>query len=132
MNQGPTLRTTVPTSKKRSGLESDEKPAGLFATALAISHAASGRESNASTQPAGFARHARSIRPRTTHENDVVIPHVGQGLPVILKKEQERIPSCTCVPNPRGSGSSFLARPNNPSAPAAATTSAHRAGQPSG
>jgi hypothetical protein len=132
MNQGTTLSTTVPTSRKSSGLESDEKPAGLFATALTISQAASGRESSASKHPAGFARHARSIRPRTTHANDVVIPHVGQGLPVILKKEQERIPSWTCVPKPRGSGSTFLARPNSPIVPAAATRSAHRAGQPSG
>lgn len=76
-----------------SGLDSDEKPAGLFAAALAISQAASGGVSNASRHPAGFARHARSTRPRTTHAIAVVIPHVGQSLPVILKKEQDCNPS---------------------------------------
>jgi hypothetical protein len=115
-----------------SGLESDEKPAGRFAIALPISQAASGRVSNASRHPAGFACQARSTRPRTTHANAVVIPQVGHGLPVILKKEQGRNPSWMCVPKPRGSGSSFLARPKSPIIPADATRSTHRFGQPSG
>ena len=69
---------------------------------------------------------------RANHANEVVIPHAGQGLPVILKNEQGRIPSCVCVPKPRGSGSSFLARTSSPSIPAAATNSEHRTGQPNG
>ena len=43
----------------------------------------------------------RSVR-APNHANEVVIPHAGQGLPVILKNEQGRIPSCSCVPKPRG------------------------------
>jgi hypothetical protein len=115
-----------------SGFNIDEKPAGLFAIAQPTSQAATGTLSNASRHPAGFACHARPRRPRTTQAYDVVIPHVGQGLPVILKKEQDRNPSWMCVPKPRGSGSSFLARPNSPIIPDAATSSTHRFGQPSG
>ena len=92
----------------------------------------SGTDSTANTDPAGFARHDRSIRPRPNHANEVVIPHAGQSLPVILKNEQGRIPSCVCVPKPRGSGSNFLARTKIPRIPAATAKSKHRIGQPNG
>jgi hypothetical protein len=131
-NQHATLRTTAATSKTTTGLESDEKPAGSFATALATNQTMSGTVSRASMHPAGFACHERSIRPRMNHANEVVIPHVGHSLPVILRNEHGGIPSCVCVPKPRGSGSSFLARPKTPSIPAAATESTHRIGQPNG
>ena len=131
-NQHATLRTTAPTSKTTSGLESDEKPAGSFATALHTNQAMSGTVSRASTHPAGFACHDRSIRPRVNQANAVVIPHVGHSLPVVIRNEQGGSPSCVCVPKPRGSGSSFLARPKIPRIPAAATESTHRESQPNG
>jgi hypothetical protein len=131
-NQVAMLKATVATSRKKSGLDSDLKPIGRFPTALPISQAENGTDSTASTHPAGFACHDRSILPRTTHANEVVIPHVGQSLPVIRKNEHGRIPSCVWVPKPRGSGSSFLARTNSPKIPAAATTSEHWTGQPNG
>ena len=115
-----------------SGRDSDLNPYGPFAAALATSQKMSGPETTASMHPAGFACHDLSNRPRATQANAVVIPHVGQGLPVDVRNEQGRNPSCVCVPNPLGSGSSFLARTKSPSIPAAATNKRHRIGQPNG
>lgn len=131
-NQDARLRTMAATSRIKSGFESVEQPAGWFATELPTNQAMHGTDSRASTHPAELACHERSIRPRTNHANEVVIPHVGHSLPVIRRNEQGRIPSWVCVPKPRGSGSSFLARPKSPSIPAAATKSTHRIGHPNG
>ncbi len=132
INQVATLSRTAATITITSGRESDLNPHGWFATALATSQKTSGTESRANTHPAGFACHDLSNRPRATHANAVVIPHAGQGLPVAVMNEQGRNPSCVCVPNPLGSGSSFLARTKSPSMPAAATNKSHRIGQPNG
>ena len=91
-NQHATLRTTAANSRTSTGLETDEKPTGSLATALHTNQIMMGTVSRASTQPAGFACHERSIRPRTNQANAVVIPHVGHSLPVVLKNEQDGQP----------------------------------------
>ncbi len=72
------------------------------------------------------------MRPRTNHANDVVMPQAGHSRPVRVANAQGRIPSCVCVPKPRGSGSNVLANPKSPARPAAATKSRERIGQPNG
>jgi hypothetical protein len=131
-NQLATLSRAAATITITSGLDSDLNPHGWFATALAASQKMSGTDSRANMHPAGLACHDLSNRPRATQANAVVIPHVGQGLPVVVMNEQGRNPSCVCVPNPLGSGSSFPARTKSPSITAAATNRRHRIGQPNG
>ncbi len=119
------------TSKLDKGLYRDEKPSGWFSTALPTNQTIKGTVSRANTHPAGFACHERSIRPRTNHANEVVMPQVGHNRPVSVANAQDLSPSCVCVPKPRGSGFNVFANPKSPARPAAATKSIERIGQPS-
>ncbi len=85
MNHDATESATAATNMLASGLSRDRDATGLFATALAASQTASGTQKTAITHPAGLARHERSIRPRASHANAVVMPQVGHNRPVIVR-----------------------------------------------
>jgi hypothetical protein len=80
------------------GPESVRKPTGWARRAHASIQTIMGIEHAASRQPAGFARHDRSIRPRMNQAHAVVMPHVGHCRPVMAANVHGRSPSCVCVP----------------------------------
>jgi hypothetical protein len=73
--------------------------------------------------PAGFARQEGTGWARTNQAKDVVIPQLGQGRPVADRNAQGHNPSCVCVPNPFGSGSSQRATTKIATRPIANKTS---------
>jgi hypothetical protein len=81
------------------------------------------------TNPAGWAMKADASRPRTTLENAVVMPQVGHGRPLVCMKLHggNAAPNRWCVPNPRGSGSSYIATERMAAQASAAPAQATRA-----
>ena len=75
------------------GPDKDRNPTGSFRTALTTNQAINGIASRANTHPAGFARHEAPTCPRVNQANAVVIPQVGQGRPVMVRKVQGWSPS---------------------------------------
>ena len=126
INQDARLSTQPARSRPIKGPESDRNPTGSARTAHASNQTIKGTDSAANRQPAGLARHDRSIRPRTNQANAVVMPQVGQSRPVTRGERTGPEPELGVRPVPRGSGTNVLANPKTPASPAAATTKQHR------
>ena len=71
----------------------------------------------ASTIPAGLAFMEFLNCPLTNQLKLVVNPQCGQLTPDSARNVQGGIPSCSCVPNPRGSGLSHTAMPKTTTIP---------------
>jgi hypothetical protein len=82
INQDAAISAAPVRSKPIEGHKSDRNPTGSARAADATSHTIKGIDSAAHKLPAGFARHDRSIRPRTNQAYAVVMPQVGHNCPV--------------------------------------------------
>ena len=114
-----------------SGASPVRKGQVLPVVEAASSQASIANRTGAITLPAGFARQAKSSRPRAHQANAVVIPHAGHGLPVISRNAHPPNPSWVCVPNPRGSGRRMRAVTSTPTSPRANIANVARVFRPS-
>lgn len=73
-------------------------------------HGTNAAHVSASPNAARLVRAAASHWPRTKSAKLVVPPQLGQGMPNNHRTVQGGRPNCWCVPNPRGSGSTRVAR----------------------
>jgi hypothetical protein len=65
-------------------------------------------------EPPRFVANAVSKSPSMINDQEVVMPHPGQRIPVIAAIVHLGKPSCVCVPIPEGSGSSHAAMDRTP------------------